>query len=447
MATTADAAPPELVRPGSPDWDRARSAWNLAVDQLPDAVALPGNAQEVARAVAWARASGLRVAVQSTGHGASARGGLEGSLLVNMSRMREVSVDPERRIARAEGGAIWQDVIDVASPHGLAALHGSAHDVGVAGYTLGGGLGWLARRHGLACNSVTAVEAVLPDGTIARAEGDDELLWAMRGGGGAFGVVTAIEFRLLPIAEVYAGWLIWPWERSAEVLGAWAEWCETVPEDITSVGRLLQLPPLPELPEPMRGAKLVVVEACCLGDPAEADRVLAPLRALGPVEDTFARMPAAGLARLHMDPPEPVPGIADGGLLDTFPRAAVEALVEAAGPGSGSPLLSVEVRHLGGALDRAGEGALAYLDGAFALFAVGLPMAPGMAEAIDAGIDRALAAMEPFGFGRRYLNFAERPCDARAAFDGDVVRRLAAVRGRVDPGGTMHPNHDSAPVA
>ncbi|MEQ9092542.1 MAG: FAD-binding oxidoreductase [Miltoncostaeaceae bacterium] len=447
MGTTADVAPPGLVRPGSPDWDAARLAWNLAVDQHPEAVAVPRSAEEVAAAVAWARTEGLRLAVQSTGHGASARGGLAGSLLVNMSGMRGVTVDPALRIARAEGGAIWQDVVDVASPHGLAALHGSAHDVGVAGYTLGGGLGWLARRHGLACNAVTAVEAVLPDGTVTRAEGDDDLLWALRGGGGAFGVVTAIEFRLLPIAEVYAGWLIWPWERSGEVLSAWAEWCETVPEDITSVGRLLQLPPLPELPEPMRGAKLVVVEACCLGDREEADRILAPLRALGPVEDTFATMPAGALTRLHMDPPEPVPGIADGGLLDSLPARAVEALVESAGPGSGSPLLSVEVRHLGGALDRAGDGALAYLDGAFALFAVGLPMAPGMAEAIDAAIDRVLGAMAPFGFGRRYLNFAERPCDARAAFDGSAAARLAEVRGRVDPKEIMHPNHDPAPLA
>jgi FAD/FMN-containing dehydrogenase len=303
----------------------------------------------------------------------------------------------------------------------------------------------------LACNAVTAVEVVLPDGTARRldADADGDGFWAMRGGGGGFGVITAMEFRLFPLTEAYAGWLIWPWERSEEILGAWSAWCADAPEDVTSVGRILQLPPIPDLPEEMRGAKLVVVEACFVCDREEADRLLAPLRALEPVKDTFDLMPAAALTMLHMDPPEPVPGIADGGLLDTFPTEAAAALAAAAGPGSGSPLLSVEVRHLGGALDRIpeGAGALAFLDGEFALFAVGLPMTPEMGEAIDASITNVLQTMGRWGFGRRYLNFAERPIDARSAFDGGAVERLQAARDAADPERILRPNHDVAPAA
>jgi FAD/FMN-containing dehydrogenase len=449
QSTTAE-TPPGLITPDSPSWDDARGAWNLAADQRPEAVVMAESADDVARAVRHAREAGLRVAAQSTGHGATARDGLDGTLLINAARMRGARVDAERGVARAEAGAWWHDVVEQAAPHGLAALHGSAHDVGVVGYTLGGGLGWLARKHGLACNAVTAVEMVLADGTAVRvdAENDPDLFWAVRGGGGGFGVVTAMEFRLVPVSEVHAGWLIWPWDRSAEILAAWSAWCDDVPDEVTSVGRLLQVPPLPDVPEPLRGAKIVVVEACILAPRVEADRLLEPLRALGPQMDTFADMPAAALPALHQDPPEPVPGIADGGLLDTFPADAADALVAVAGPGSGSALLSVEVRHLGGALDRIpdGAGALAYLDGGFALFAVGLPMDPGMVVAIDRDVDRVIAAMERYGFGRRYLNFAERPTDVRAAYDRSVVERLTAIRDRVDPGRILRPNHDIAPA-
>jgi UDP-N-acetylenolpyruvoylglucosamine reductase len=456
MTTTESApagagTPDRLVTPEAPGWDDARRAWNLAADQRPEAVVMATSADDVTAAVRYAAARGLRVAVQSTGHGASAHGDLAGTLLINMAGMRGVSVDPGRRTARAEGGAQWQDVLDVSAPHGLTALHGSAHDVGVVGYTVGGGLGWLARKHGLACNAVTAIEVVRPDGTAARLDRATagEAFWATRGAGAGFGVITAIEFRLFPLTEAYAGWLIWPWERTEEVLAAWSAWCADAPEDVTSIGRILQVPPLPDIPEEMRGAQLVVVEACFDCDRERADGLLAPLRALSPVNDTFAMMPAAALTSLHMDPPEPVPGIGDGGLIDTFPPEAVAALAAAVGPGSGSPLLSVEVRQLGGALGRAGggAGALARLDGEFALFAVGLPMAPGMTEAIEASIASMVTAMEPWGFGRRYLNFAERPIDAGAAFDDGIRARLQRARDAADPGRLLRPNHDVAPTA
>jgi hypothetical protein len=173
------------------------------------------------------------------------------------------------------------------------------------------------------------------------------------GGGGNFGVVTALEFRLYPVDSLNAGWLVWPWEETRRVLGRWSEWVETVPEEVTSIGRILQVPPLPDLPEAIRGRQLVVVEAAILADEAKADGLLTPLRELSPELDTFAQVPAAALSGLHMDPPEPVPAAAHGSVIDALPREAVDALVDVAGPGSGSSLITVELRHIGGAIKRA----------------------------------------------------------------------------------------------
>ncbi len=271
-------------------WDTARQAWNLAVDQRPAAVAYAVDEDDVARVIRFAREAGLRVAPQGTGHNAAALGGeLGDTILLKTHRMRTVTIVPEARIARAEAGVLWIEVVEAAAAHGLAALAGSSPDVGVVGYTLGGGLSWLARKHGIGANQVTAVELVTADGRFVRADRDNEpdLFWAVRGGGGgAFGVVTAIEFNLFPITEVYAGILWFPVERSAEVLKAWRAWTDGLPEEMTSVGRILQFPPIPEIPEPVRGQSFVVVEAIYAGDEAEGASLLAPLRALEPAMDT-----------------------------------------------------------------------------------------------------------------------------------------------------------------
>ena len=434
-----------LVLPGDPGWDDARQAWNLAVDQRPELVVLPTTAEDVVETVAFARAHALRVAVQGTGHGAAARGDLSVTVLVNMRELRGAELDPVARVARVAAGALWEDVVPLAAEHGLAALHGSSRDVGVVGYTLGGGVGWLARRYGLAANSVVAVELVTPDGRALRADADQnaDLFWAIRGGGGNFGVVTSLEFRLYPVGSLEAGWLVWPWERSQEVLEAWAAWAESMPDDVTSVGRILQLPPIPEIPEALRGRQLVVVEAAILGDSREAAALLRPLRDLEPEMDTFTTIKASELSALHQDPYGPTPGIGEGGLMESFPPSAVAALAHVAGPGSGSPLLSVEVRHLGGALDRipSGAGALTHLDGRFLFYAVGVPVTAELGDAVARHAAATKEALAPWGHGREYLNFAESPIDTHTAFDADVHRRLCLIRAQVDPDGLIRANH------
>jgi FAD/FMN-containing dehydrogenase len=427
----------DVYAPGEPGYDEARSAFNLALDLRPAAIVVAESAADVVNTVRYARSAGLRVAPQGTSHGASALGGLENAILLKTTRMRGVEIYPATRTARVEAGAEWQDVTVPAAEHGLAALAGSAPDVGVVGYTLGGGLGWLARRYGMSANSVAAVEIVTPDGELVRADKrhEPDLFWAVCGGGGSVGVVTALEIVLYPVREVYAGALFFPLERAAEVLHAWRDWTDTVPDEVTSVGRMLQFPPIPEVPEPLRGNSFAVIEAVYLGDEFEGAELIRPLRELGPAMDTFAMIPAPALQQLHMDPPEPVPYDGDGIFLADAPTGAIDAMVAAAGPGSGSPLLSVELRHLGGALaEGPADAAQGRIDAKFGMFAVGMAATPEMGEAVSSYVRVIKDTLAPWGAEFNYYNFAENQDGAGELLPSDSYRRLRQIKAKYDPG-------------
>jgi len=435
----------ELVRPGDPTWDDARTAWNLAVDQRPAAVVLAESAADVSETVQAAREAGLRVAPQGTGHGASPIGDLSDTILLRTTRMRGVSIDPARRTARVEAGVLWQELTDAAAEFGLAGLAGSSHDVGVVGYTLGGGISWLARKFGLSSNSVVAAEVVDADGTERRVdyENDPDLFWAIRGGGGAFAVVTALEIRLYPVAEIYAGTLFFPIDGAREVLSAWLELTDRAPEELMSVGRIMRFADLPMVPEPVRGKEFALVEIAYLGSEADGIELTRPLRELGPVLDTTAMIPARRLSELHMDPPAPVPGIGDGRLLDALSIETVDAIVESVGAESGSTLLSVEVRQLGGALARRAEGdGAAFLDREFALFAVGMAPTAEFGAKTRSDVERVLAAVEPWDSGRDYLNFRENETTGERLFSAGRYARLRAIKAAVDPENRIRSNHE-----
>jgi FAD binding domain/Berberine and berberine like len=440
----------DVRRPGDYDWDDARRAWNLAVDQRPAAVAIPETVSEVAAVVVAARADGLRVAPQSTGHGATPLGPLDDTVLLRTSHLGGVHVDPATRTARVGAGVRWGEVVHAAAAHGLAPLAGSAPGLGVVGYTLGGGLGWLSRRHGLACNSVTAIELVTADGRRLRADAQTErdLFWALRGGGGSFGVVTALELALVPVPRLYAGVLSWPWERAIEVVPAWRDWVRRLPDEMTSLLRVMQYPPLPVIPADRRGRAFVLVEGAFLGGEADGDELLAPLRALVPERDSFARSDAAGLLPLHDDPPQPAPAICDSLLLGELPDPAVDAFVAATGPGSGSRLVGVELCHLGGALGVApeGAGALGTLEASFAMFGLGMAATPGFVAQVEAQLARVRDAVAPWDAGRAYMNFVERPADPRAFFKAGPYRLLRQIKGQVDPDDVIRANHAIAPA-
>jgi FAD/FMN-containing dehydrogenase len=435
-----------VTLPGNDGWDLARQAWNLSADQHPAAVATPANVDDVRAVIDFARENGLRVTPQGTGHGATTVGDLSGSVLLKTTRLTGVEVDPTSRWARALAGAIADDVMSVGAEHGLAGLCGSSPTVGIVGYSLGGGIGWLGRKHGMQVNTVRAVELVTAQGELVRADAENEadLFWALRGGGGGdFGVVTAIEFEMVPLVEIYGGVLAWPWERSEEVLKRWAEWAVDAPEEITTSARILQFPPIPEVPEPLRGRQLVMVDGAYVGAEAEVDETLAPLRELRPEIDTFATIPAAELIRVHGDPEQPVPGVSDHRRLNELPEEAIESLVEVAGPGSGSPLLVAELRQLGGAFAREPQdgGATAMIEDPFLYFALALAMTPEIAEAGEAHAERTTEALQPWASDMCYLNIVERPGDTAMGFSEEAYVRLRGVKADVDPHGLFQSNH------
>jgi FAD/FMN-containing dehydrogenase len=437
VETLRTAVAGDVFIPGEVGYDEARQAWNLTIDERPAVVVMAESAADVVQAVRFARFRGMRIAPQGTGHGSEPLEPLQGAMLLRTVRMCGVRINPAARIARAEAGALWQDVTVPAGQHGLAALAGSSPDVGVTGYTLGGGMGWLARRYGLAANSVTAAEIVTPDGRLRRADADHEpdLLWAVKGGGGSVGVVTALEMRLYPVRELYAGALFFPIQRAAEVLHAWRAWTGTVPDEVTSLSRILRLPPLPEVPEPLRGRAFTLVEAACLGDADAGAALIRPLRQLGPDLDTFAMIPAPALQQLHMDPGQPVPAQGDGALLADFPAAAIDALIAVAGPDADTPLASIEVRHLGGALARPAPdgGALAEIDAKYGMFAAGFTSTPELAATVRGHAQAVKDALAAWHASYDYYNFEETPAAASAVLPPASYRRLQKIKASYDP--------------
>lgn len=450
MTGTDKARAPRILRADSPGWDEARRAWNLAVDQHPEAIVLAESTTDVTGAVDYARENGLRVAVQGTGHGSASLGPLAGTLLLRTERMRGVEIDPAARVAGISSGTRWLEVVQAAAEHGLTPLAGSSPDVGVAGYLLGGGLSLLGRKYGLAAHTIVAAEVVTADGRLVRADDDSnpELLWGLRGGGGSFGAVTALEVRLFPLSEVYAGILWFPFERASEVLRAWAELSRgDLPDELTTIGRLLQLPPLPEIPEPLRGKSFAVVEVIHCGERAVADELLAPLRALQPETDTMRPTPLPELSRLHMDPDHPVPVVGDGLMLGSLPLEAVDELVRATGPDSGSPLLSVEVRHLGGALARSRpeHSALASVDAAYALWAVGIAATPELGAASEKQLGIVRAALASWTARHMVVNFADTKREPEAFWSSEAYARLRRLKEAVDPDDLFRSNHPILP--
>ena len=433
--------------PGDPAYDVHRAPWNRAVEQRPAAVALPHSVAEVQDVVRAAAAAGLRVAPQSTGHGAGPLGSqdLSDVVLVRLSELTGVTVDPEARTARVVGGTMWQDVVAAAAPHGLTALHGSAPDVAVAGYALNGGLSFYGRRHGLAASSIRAVEVVTADGACVRADADHEtdLFWAVRGGGANLGVVVAIELDLLPYADVFAGMLLWDRERAPEVVPAWVRWTRDVPESVTTSMRVMSFPPLPELPPFLSGRDLVVIDGAVLEDDDRAAELLAPLRALAPEIDTFGRMPATGLLDVHMDPPEPVPAVSDHSVLGELTDEAVDAFLAQVGPGTATGLLFAELRHLGGALGRPAPhgGALSHLPGTYGMYCIAIAPFPEAAAAGAAAAAGVVRAMAPWSQPSRIPTFTDSAEDTGSMFDGEAWARLARIREAFDPARVLVAHH------
>ncbi|MBF4629628.1 FAD-binding oxidoreductase [Clavibacter michiganensis subsp. phaseoli] len=433
------------VLPTDPQWDKARSAWNLTADQRPAAVVFTVDAADVSATMRYADALGLNVLAQSTGHLATAVGDLSDTVLIRTIRMQSVRVDVPRQTMRVEAGVTWGTATAALEGTGLSALAGSSSEVGVVGYTLGGGYSWLSRSRGLAASSVTAIEMVLADGELVRATADEhaDLFWAVRGGGGNFGIITALEFRVHPVSEVYAGMMLFPLHRTRAVLEEYARWTTDLDERATTCVRILHFPPLPDLPDFLRGQSFVGIDGAIDAPDEEAERLLAPLRALEPRLDTFGRIPATALAGLHLDPSTPVPVIGDGMILDELTPEVIDALLASAAGTDPSSLLIVDLRHLGGAIGRPAVdgGAVDHLPGAFLLYAAGITPFPQAVAAVTHAVDSVRAALAPWATTIDYSNFRETRSAPERFWAPEVLERLRTIKEAVDPRGIIRSAH------
>ncbi len=430
-----------VVFPGDAAYPGLATAWNLAVPVTPAAIVALRDADEVARVVAFAAAERIPVAVQATGHGAVSDNN-EGILLVTAA-LDEVTLHASERWVRVGAGVRWRAVVEAAAPHGLVGLMGSSGGSGVVGYTTGGGHGPLARTHGLQVDRVRAFEVVTGDGVRRRATATEEpdLFWGLRGGKGALGVVTALEFDLLAIPTLYGGAVWFDASDLPAVLRAWADWCPGLPIEATTSLAILQVPDAAPAPAVIRGRMTVSVRFAWDGDPGRGEAALAPIRAAAsPILDTVSVMPSASVETIHADPEGPLPFHAGSLLLDRFDGAAADALAGVAGPGSGSPLMVCEVRQLGGAIaaEPAVASAFARRDAAYCVNLVGPGMPPGRA-AVAERIGAVRAALGPWTGKGALANFEADVDQVRfmRVFPPDVHVRLAGIARTCDPNGIL----------
>ncbi len=438
-ALRAASGGPVLV-PGDDGYVAESTMWNLAFRHHPAVVVGATSAADVQAAVRFAAGLGLPVGVAATGHGAAAP--MDGAVLVSTRRMSGVQVFPGDRVVRIEAGARWQDVLDATTPYGLAPLAGSSPGVGAVGYTLGGGLSpALGRRYGWAADHVLALEVVGADGSLSRvdAASDPELFWALRGGRGNFGVVTAIEARVFDVPDLFGGGLFVDAEHTRDVLRAWYALASSAPDELSTSVAFLRLPALPAVPEVLRDRFVLHVRIAYSGDPAEGARLVAPLRAVGgALLDTLGVLPFAQVGAIHADPVDPVPALERTRALRRLSWPALEALLDVAGPGRRTAAHVVEVRLLGGALARAPRVASAVggREAQGTLFAA-VMAPPEAASAVEPDLIEVVDALGPWTAAGTLPNFTTpadaRPDAFRRAYDDLTYARLALVKRRVDP--------------
>ncbi|MFB9430165.1 FAD-binding oxidoreductase [Streptoalloteichus tenebrarius] len=436
--------------PGTEGYAEECAGYQTADRHRPAVVVCATGAEDVRVAVEFARERGLTVAVQATGHGLSA--GAEGGVLVSTRRMTGVRVDAAARTAWVEAGARWEQVIHEAAPHGLAPLNGSAPGVGVVSYVLGGGMGLLARRYGYAADHVRRVDVVTADGRLRQvtAEQDPDLFWALRGGQGNFGVVTGMEIDLVPVARLYGGALFFDTDLIPQLLRTWREWTETVPEGLTSSVSLIPMPDLPGVPEPLRGRFVANVAIAHDGDAAEGERLVAPLRAVGPrLVDTLAEIPYTESGSIHGDPTQPHAYVGTNLLLEDVDASTIPALLDLAAPDSANPCI-VFLHHLGGALGRppAVPNAVSHRDARYMVRALTFATSP------DAAVDqkahrRLVEALGGSALGHSpnfMLGGAPSSDQVRAEYDPETYQRLVELKTLHDPTNLFRHNQNIPPA-
>jgi hypothetical protein len=435
--------PGQVLGPDDAAWETARLGWTVNVDQRPAAVVTVADVEDVVAVVRCAARHGLSVSAQPVGHGATEA--LTGTVLLRTAALQDIDIDIDRRVARVGAGVKWGDLLTAVEPTGWIAPAGSSPDPSVVGFTLGGGLSWFSRAIGTASRHVEAFEIVDAKGDRRRVTrtSHPDLFWAMCGGGGDFGIVTAMEMRLTDAGPVVGGRMMWPIEMAYPVLRAYRAATRCAPEELTMWVHLFRFPPLPELPEPIRGRSFVSVDLTYLGEQRELGPLLAQLREIpAQVMDSVGPVPLSRLGDIAAEPVDPMPAMELSGLLADLDETSVDRLLAAAGPAAEVPLAVVQIRHLGGELTRQteAEGPQGGIAEEYQLFALGVPAVPELVPAIGHALAGVADAVSDQLTGRTFFNFRGSHADASSCFSEAAAWRLREVKAEVDPDGVFRSN-------
>ena len=431
-----------IIRRGDATYDQARRVWNGMIDRSPAMIVRCTSTADVVAAVNHARENGLPLSVRGGGHNVGGFAVCDDGLVIDLSPMRAVTVDPARRIASAQGGALWKDFDAATNVHGLATTGGLISSTGVGGLTLGGGLGWLMRSYGLACDNLVAVEIVTADGTVRRASATEnaDLFWGVRGGGGNFGVVTTFEYRLHPVSNMYGGMLVYPFARAGEVLRKYRDLASTAPDELTIFAGLMTSPD---------GMPITAVLVGYNGSASAGEAAIKPLRDLGPVADQVGVIPYPALqSMLDEGFPSGLQVYWRSDFLAALPDEAVDTLVERFGSVT-SPLSALLLEQFGGAVARvpAGDSAFAHRGALFNLAVIARWTDPATAESHTAWARGSSDAMRRFASGGVYVNYLgdEGEDRIRAAYGPEKHARLVALKRQYDPANLFRMNQNINP--
>ena len=442
----------EVIRPGDPPYDSARQVWNAMIDRRPALIVRPRDTSDVVLAVTFARERGLPVAVRCGGHSVAGKSACDDGVLVDLALIKSVTVSPERRTATVGGGVLWGELDRESQAFGLATPGGRVTTTGVGGFTLGGGYGWLSPKYGLACDNLAAAEVVTADGSVLRCSDDEnpELMWGLRGGGGNFGVVTSYEFRLHPVGPtIVGGMLIHPLANAAEVLEAYRDYVEHGPDELATAFAFFPAPAAPLIPVSLHDKTVLGIVACYSGKVETGERVVRPLKELGPpAVDLVGPMPYTDLQAI-LDPTAP-PGwrwYNTGEHLRGLSRAAIDILVRHA-PQGFAPLTQTIVFRHGGAVSRVADADTAFSnrEHAYLLHPLAAWLDPSDDERHIEWARTLTRDMAPFASGGVYLNFS--PDDDGQLVDGygtEKHQRLVALKKTYDPSNVFRFNHNIRP--
>jgi FAD/FMN-containing dehydrogenase len=440
------------ITPGDADYDEARKAWNLSFQHHPALIVQAQHADDVAAAVRFAREAGLPVAVQSTGHGIARPA--DGALLIITSAMNTVEVNAETRTAWVEAGVKWGQVLEKAQAFGLAPLLGSSPEVGAIGYTLGGGMGWLARHYGMAVDSVQYFEVVTADGERVHASETEnpDLFWGLRGGGGSLGVVTGMAITLYPVTTIYGGSLIYPAEQAKALYTFFRQWIANAPDELTSSIALMNLPPLPQIPEFLRGRSVIMVRAAYSGEIEQGAALIQPwLDFMQPIANLFRPMPFSEVATISNDPTDPAPGLSTGVWMRDLTDEAIDTIIQYGLAGNGSPLVFTEIRHAGGAIAKNNADATAYSNREAPLLLQMLAITPTPqafegAHQFQAQFQRAVQSVLTGGVYMNFLEGEDKQTRTKDAYTPEKYRRLQAIKAKYDPENVFSHSFDVRPA-